>query len=70
MAVKRAALGVSRSMDGFNALYFSFVTLSTMGCGDILPAARVARLLAILEATTGVLLIARLVGALFDRGAT
>jgi hypothetical protein len=61
-----AAPGVSRSMDGFNALYFSFVTLSTAGYGDIVPAARVARLLAILEATTGVLymsvLIARLVG--------
>lgn len=61
-----ATPGVSRSMDGFNALYFSFVTLSTAGYGDIVPAARVARLLAILEATTGVLymsvLIARLVG--------
>ena len=54
------------SMNGFNALYYSFVTLTTMGYGDILPVSRVARMLAIMEATTGVLymsvLIARLVG--------
>ena len=60
-----ATPGVS-SLDGFNALYFSFVSLSTMGYGDIVPVSRVARLLAILEGTTGVLymsvLIARLVG--------
>ena len=49
----------------FDALYFSFVTLSTVGYGDIVPIARVARMLAILEATTGLfyvtILIARLV---------
>lgn len=55
-----------QSMNGANALYYSFVTLTTMGYGDILPVSRVARMLAITEATTGVLymsvLIARLVG--------
>jgi hypothetical protein len=55
-----------QSMNGSNALYYSFVTLTTMGYGDILPVSRVARMLAITEATTGVLymsvLIARLVG--------
>ena len=55
-----------QSMNSSNALYYSFVTLTTMGYGDILPVSRAARMLAILEATTGVLymsvLIARLVG--------
>jgi len=55
-----------RLMNASNALYYSFVTLTTMGYGDILPVSRVARMLAITEATTGVLymsvLIARLVG--------
>jgi hypothetical protein len=55
-----------QSMDSANALYYSFVTLTTMGYGDILPVSRTARMLAIMEATTGVLymsvLIARLVG--------
>jgi Ion channel len=58
--------GPGQSMNGANALYYSFVTLTTMGYGDILPVSRVARMLAITEATTGVLymsvLIARLVG--------
>jgi len=58
--------GAGQRMDASNALYYSFVTLTTMGYGDILPVSRVARMLAILESTTGVLymsvLIARLVG--------
>jgi len=49
-----------------SAIYYSFVTLTTMGYGDIAPVSRVARMLAMLESTTGVLymsiLIARLVG--------
>jgi hypothetical protein len=55
-----------QSMNGSNAIYYSFVTLTTMGYGDILPLSRAARMLAVSEATTGVLytsvLIARLVG--------
>jgi len=54
------------SMDSFNALYYSLVTLTTMGYGDIVPVSRAARMLAVSEATTGVMymsiLIARLVG--------
>ena len=54
-----------QSMNGFNAFYFSFITLSTVGYGDITPLSRIARWLAALEAMTGLLymtvLIARLV---------
>ena len=46
-------------------MYFSFVTLTTVGYGDITPVSSVARTLAILEALTGQLdpasLLARLV---------
>ena len=53
------------SMNGFTSLYFSFITLSTLGYGDIVPAAQVARMLAMVEAMFGMfymaLLIARLV---------
>jgi hypothetical protein len=47
-------------------LYFSFATLTTLGYGDITPAASGTRSLATVEATTGVLytaiVVARLVG--------
>jgi hypothetical protein len=39
-------------------LYFSMVTLTTLGYGDILPVSPPARMLAALEAATGVLYIA------------
>src|SRR5204863_3539733 len=46
--------------------YFSFVTLATVGYGDILPRTPAARTMAMLEAITGqfylVALIGRLVG--------
>src|SRR5437588_8371418 len=58
--------GTKETMEGFNAFYFSFVTLSTVGYGDITPVSKVARMLAATEAMTGLLyvavLIARLVG--------
>ena len=45
--------------------YFSFVTLTTLGYGDIVPRTRMARMLAQLEAVTGqfylAILVARLV---------
>ena len=57
--------GPKESMGGFNAFYFSFITLSTVGYGDITPVSRIARWLAAMEAMTGLLyvtvLIARLV---------
>ena len=60
------ATGTKETMEGFNAFYFSFITLSTVGYGDITPVSKVARMLAAMEAMTGLLyvavLIARLVG--------
>lgn len=50
-----------------NLFYFSFVTLTTLGYGDIVPVSPMARSLTILEALAGVLflavLISRLVGS-------
>jgi voltage-gated potassium channel len=55
----------SQSMHGFTSVYFSFITLATVGYGDFVPASPVARMLAIAEAMFGMfyvtLLIARLV---------
>jgi voltage-gated potassium channel Kch len=39
-------------------LYFSLITLTTVGYGDILPISPVARMLAALEGATGALYIA------------
>jgi voltage-gated potassium channel Kch len=65
MEPKAFQLSTAKALDGFNALYFSFVTLTTIGYGDISPIAPIARMLAMLEAVTGILfpavLIARLV---------
>ena len=56
---------VSHVMDRPTAFYFSFITLATVGYGDITPVSNGARVLAILEAISGTLfvgvLIARLV---------
>ena len=58
-------VGPSHSINNFNALYFSFITLSTVGYGDIIPVSGVARMLAMVEAVFGMfyvtLLVARLV---------
>jgi hypothetical protein len=48
-------------------LYFSMVTLSTIGYGDIVPLAGEARILAALEGVTGVLYIAITVALLVSR---
>jgi hypothetical protein len=54
-----------RKMDSFNAFYFSFVVLSTVGFGDITPVSKAARTLTVMEAITGLfyvtVLVARLV---------
>ena len=45
-------------------LYFSYVTLSTLGYGDITPTSRAAQSLSYLEAISGVMYVAVLVSAL------
>lgn len=45
-------------------LYFSFITLTTAGYGDILPAVGEVRILAALEAATGVLYVAIMIALL------
>lgn len=56
---------ISESAQG-TLMYYSFVTLTTLGYGDIYPTSDAARILAMLEATLGqlylVILVARLVG--------
>ncbi|MDH3196836.1 MAG: potassium channel family protein, partial [Candidatus Krumholzibacteria bacterium] len=44
-----------------NLIYFSFVTLTTLGYGDIAPVAGIARSLVILEATFGVMYLATII---------
>ena len=52
--------------NSFGSLYFSYVTLTTLGYGDISPIRELARLLTVSEALVGqiylVVLVARLVG--------
>ena len=56
--------GTKETMSGFNAFYFSFITLSTVGYGDITPVSKVARMLAAMEAITGLLYVAVLIARL------
>jgi hypothetical protein len=62
--------GESDALDPATATYFSFVTLATLGYGDLVPASGPARSLAVLEAVFGQLyltvLVARLV-SLYSR---
>jgi hypothetical protein len=59
-----AAAGSGASMKGFNGIYYSFITLSTVGYGDITPVANVAKMLAAMEGITGVLYVAVLIARL------
>jgi hypothetical protein len=60
--------------DIWNFYYYSFVTLTTMGYGDILGVTKSARSLSILEAITGQLylaiMISRLVGLYVSQSRT
>lgn len=54
----------SHLMNRFNAYYFSFVTLATVGYGDVTPVSNVTRALAVLEGMTGTLYVAVLIARL------
>jgi hypothetical protein len=54
----------AETMNGFTGFYFSFITLSTVGYGDITPVSRIARWLAAMEAMTGLLYVAVLIARL------
>ena len=54
----------AQSMNGFTGFYFSFITLSTVGYGDITPVSQAARWLAAMEAMTGLLYVAVLIARL------
>jgi len=64
-AFQESAIPNASEVDNHRYMYFSFVTLTTLGLGDILPMSPLARLLVILESIIGqlfpVILIARLV---------
>ena len=71
--IEPGAFTVAGDFSRVSALYFSFVTLATLGYGDIVPRTDVARGLAIVEGVGGQLflavMIARLV-SLYARGKT
>lgn len=50
-------LGTPREITFPEALYFSIVTLSTVGYGDIVPITNLARLIAVTEVVCGILLL-------------
>jgi hypothetical protein len=54
----------SHVMMGCNAFYFSFITLCTLGYGDIVPVSKLARMLTVTEAITGVFYVAILIARL------
>ena len=58
--------GASETLTFFDFLYYSFITMTTLGYGDLTPVSDHAKSLAVIEAIVGVfytaLVIARLVG--------
>ena len=56
--------GTPALLEGFNAFYFSYITLATVGYGDYTPVAPVARMLAGMEAMAGTMFVAVLISRL------
>jgi hypothetical protein len=54
----------SHEMKAFSAPYFSFITLCTVGYGDIVPVSDIARMLAMMEAMAGTFYLAILISRL------
>jgi Ion channel len=54
----------AEGMKIFNSIYFSMITLSTVGYGDIVPFTRPAKTLAMMEAMTGTIYIAVIISRL------
>jgi len=52
------------TMNGFTAFYFSFATMTTVGYGDIIPVSNEARMLAVMQAVTGMFYVAILISRL------
>ncbi len=59
-----SGLSAGQSFQGFNALYFSLITLTTIGYGDIVPVSSAARMLAMMEGITGTMYVAVLISRL------
>jgi hypothetical protein len=57
-------LAAGHDLSQFDALYLSFVTLTCVGCNDITPLSKPARMLLMVESTTGVLCLAVLIARL------
>ncbi len=53
-----------QTMTNANSFYFSFATISSVGYGDITPASKVARMLSVMEAITGLFFMAVLISRL------
>ena len=58
------AIPSGRTFDGFTAFYLSFITLCTVGYGDVTPVSKVACMLAVIEAIAGLFYMAILISRL------
>lgn len=57
-------LAANQPLDRFDAVYLSFLSLTCLGCNDISPLSKVARMLVMVESITGVLFVAVLMARL------